>query len=133
MEARSIRDQVKTILPQASGPLKDSTQAFADRLKLVLDGPDKPTPGSKEPTLSRVNGAADTLYGAVDSADAAPTAVQATAASAAEQDASVILKRWDEMKASELAALNAQLRDAHLPELKLEVHGDAGMGEGDEE
>jgi hypothetical protein len=37
------------------------------------------------------------------------------------------------MKASELAALNAQLRDAHLPELKLEVHSGAGVGEGDEE
>jgi hypothetical protein len=90
-------------------------------------------PGSKEPTLSRINGAADTLYTLVDQADAAPTAVQATAATEAEQDASVALKQWEEMKASDVPALNAQLRDAHLPELKLEVHSGAGMGEGDEE
>jgi photosystem II stability/assembly factor-like uncharacterized protein len=133
VEARSIREQIKAILPQASGPLKDSIQAFADKLKLVMDGPEKPVPGSKEPTLSRVNGAADTLYTLVDQADAAPTAVQTTAATEAEQDASVALKQWEEMKASDVSALNAQLRDAHLPELKLEVHSNPGMGEGDED
>jgi len=52
---------------------------------------------------------------------------------AAEHDASVVLKQWDEMKVSDLPAINAQLRSAHLPELKLEVHSDPGMGEGDEE
>jgi hypothetical protein len=133
VEARSIREQIKAILPQTSGPIKDSIQAFADKLKLVLDGPEKPVPGSKEPTLSRVNGAADTLYTLVDQADAAPTAVQATATTQAEQDASVALKQWEEMKASDVSALNAQLRDAHLPELKLEVHSNPGMGEGDED
>jgi photosystem II stability/assembly factor-like uncharacterized protein len=133
LEARGIREQIKAILPQANGPVKDSIQTFADRLKLVLDGPDKPVPGSKEPSLSRVNGVVETVYGAVDSADAAPTAAQANAAIAAQQDASVVLKRWEEMKASDMAALNAQLRDAHLPELKVDAHSDAGAREGDEE
>jgi hypothetical protein len=43
------------------------------------------------------------------------------------------MKYREEMKASDVSALNAQLRDAHLPELKLEVHSDPGMGEGDED
>jgi len=133
VEARSIRDQIKAILPQASGTIRDSIQTFADKLKLVLDGPEKPAPGSQVPTLSRINGAANTLYTEVDSADAAPTTAQSAATAAAENDASVVMKEWEEMKASDLAALNAQLRDAHLPELKLEAHSDAGVGEGDEE
>jgi photosystem II stability/assembly factor-like uncharacterized protein len=133
VEARSIRDQIKAILPQASGSTKDSIQTFADKLKVVLDGPEKPVPGSQVPTLSRVNGAADTLYGEVDSADAAPTTAQAAAAAGVEHDAAVVLEQWEKLKASDLAALNAQLRDAQLPELKVEVHGDAGGGEGDEE
>jgi hypothetical protein len=43
------------------------------------------------------------------------------------------MKEWEKLKTSDLATLNAQLRDAHLPELKVEVHSDAGGGEGDEE
>ncbi len=133
VEARSIRDQIKAILPQASGTIRDSIQTFADKLKLVLDGPEKPAAGSQVPTLSRINGAANTLYTEVDSADAAPTTAQSAATAAAENDASVVMKEWEEMKASDLAALNAQMRDAHLPELNLEAHSDAGVGEGDEE
>jgi photosystem II stability/assembly factor-like uncharacterized protein len=132
-EARSIREQLKTILSQADGPAKDSIQTFADKVKMIVDGTDKAVPGSKEPTLSRVNGAADTLYGQVDSADAAPTTAQTLAATTAEQDGAVVTKEWDEMKASELPVLNALLRDAHLPELKLESHSDSGMGDGDKE
>jgi len=133
VEARSIRDQIKTILPQVNGTVKDSIQTFAEKLRVVLDGPEKPVPGAQAATLSRVNGAADTLYGQVDSADAAPTTAQATAAGSADHDASIVMKEWEKLKTSDLATLNAQLRDAHLPELKVEVHGDAGGGEGDEE
>ena len=69
----SVREQIKTILTQASGSIKDSLQQFDNKLKLVLDGPGKPASGKKEPTLSSVNGAASTLYAEVDRADAAPT------------------------------------------------------------
>jgi photosystem II stability/assembly factor-like uncharacterized protein len=133
LEARSLRDQIKAVLPQASGPTKDSIQSFADKLKALSDGPDKPVPGSQVPTLSRLNGAAGTLYAEVDSADAAPTSAQTTAAAAGENDAAIVMKQWEEMKTSDLTALNAQLRNAHLPELKPEVHTDMGAGEGDEE
>jgi photosystem II stability/assembly factor-like uncharacterized protein len=133
LEARSIRDQIKTITPQASGSTKDSVQTLDAKLKALLDGPDKPAPGSQIPTLSRVNGAAQSLYAEVDGADAAPTTAQTAAAATAESDASALMKQWEQVKTSDLAALNAQLRDAHLPELKLEVHSDPGMGDGDEE
>jgi hypothetical protein len=133
LEARSIREQIKTITAQASGSTKASMEAFDAKLKSLQDGPDKPAPGSQIPTLSRVNGTAQTLYAEVGSADAAPTTAQTAAAVAAENDASTLMKQWEQLKTSDLAALNAQLRDAHLPELKLEVHGDPGMGDGDEE
>jgi photosystem II stability/assembly factor-like uncharacterized protein len=135
VEARSVREQLKTIASQASGSTKDALQAFDERLKALLGVPGRQGPelGSQLPTLSRVNGAADTLYTEVDGADAAPTTAQAAAATAAEHDAAVVMKQWEEMKASDLAALNVQLRGTHLPELKLEAHSDAGAGEGDEE
>ena len=132
-EARSIRDQIKTILLQASGSTKGPIQAFADKLKLVLDGPDKRVPGSQEPTLSRVNGTAGALYAEVDSVDAVPTTAQAGGTSSTESDASPLMKQWEQMKTADLPALNAQLRSAHLPELKLEEHSNPGAGEGDED
>ena len=132
-QARSIREQIKTILPQASGAAKDSIQGFADKLKVVLDGPDKPAPGSQIPTLSRVNGTASALYAEVDSADATPTVAQSEATGAAEHDSSTVMPQWESLKGADLAALNAQLRDAHLPEIKLEVNSDMGAGEGDED
>src|SRR5579863_5687518 len=132
-QARSIREQIKTILPQASGAAKDSIQGFADKLKVVLDGPDKPAPGSQIPTLSRVNGTASALYAEVDSADATPTVAQSEATGAAEHDSSTVMPQWESLKGADLAALNAQLRDAHLPEIKLEVNSDMGTGEGDED
>ncbi|MGB7586000.1 MAG: glycoside hydrolase [Terriglobales bacterium] len=132
-EARSIREQIKSIIPQASSPIRDSLQAFGAKLKTLLEGPEKPAPGSQAPTLSRVNGEADGLYTEVDRADAAPTAAQAAAATAAEQDASALMKEWEEMKTADLAALNTQLRIANLPELKVELHSDPEMGGEDEE
>jgi len=134
-EARSVRKQLKTISSQVSGSTKDSLVALDTKLKALLGTPQRQEaePGSQVITLSRVNGVAAILYTEVDQADAAPTTAQATAAATAENDASVVMKQWEEMKASDLAALNAQLRGAHLPELKLELHSDPGAGEGDEE
>ena len=132
-QARSIRGQIKTILPQANGATKDALQGFDARLKGLLDGPEKPAAGSKEPTLSSVNGAANTLYAEVDRADAAPTAAQTVAAAAAEHDASVINKQWLEISRAGLAAINAQLRDAHLPVINPEMQSDTGVGQGDED
>lgn len=133
-ETRSIREQIKAIVPQASGSTKDLIQTFADKVKAVADGPDKPAAsGPKEPALGRVNGTANTLYTEVDRADAAPTTAQAAATAAAENDAAVVLKAWEELKTSGLATLNSQLRSAHLPELTLQVHSDPGPGEGDED
>jgi photosystem II stability/assembly factor-like uncharacterized protein len=133
IEARSIRDQIKIILPQANGSAKDALQAFDAKLKALLGTPGGQGPEAQVPTLTSVNGAANTLYPAVDQADAAPTAAQAAATAAAEHDASVVMKQWETMKASDLAALNVQLRSANLPGLKLEAHSDAGAGAGDED
>ena len=129
----SVREQIKTILTQASGSIKDSLQQFDNKLKLALDGPGKPASGKKEPTLSSVNGAASTLYAEVDRADAAPTTAQSAATTAAERDASIVMRQWVEMKASDLPALNTQLRGAQLPEINPEKHIDTGVGQGDED
>ncbi len=132
-EARSIREQIKTIAAHASGSTKDSLQTFAAKLNVVVGGPERPGSSSQVPTISRVDGAANTLYAEVERADAAPTAAQTAATADAEHDASIVITQWEEMKASGLPALNTQLRNANLPELKLETPIDTAAGQGDVE
>jgi photosystem II stability/assembly factor-like uncharacterized protein len=133
VEARSVRDQIKSVSAQASGSTKDSIQTFADKLDHILGGAAGAGTGAQTPTLTRVNGAANTLYADVGRADAAPTTAQAAAAATADHDASIVMKVWEEMKATDVPALNVQLREAHLLELKLEAPSEPGAGEGDEE
>jgi hypothetical protein len=71
-------------------------------------------------TLSRVNDQVAGLYGPVRQADAEPTTAQSEAAKAIEHDASDVMKRWDAVKTADLPALNRALRDANLPEIKIE-------------
>ncbi|MGD0181890.1 MAG: hypothetical protein ABSC15_18925, partial [Terriglobales bacterium] len=94
----------------------------------ILHGPTPPVPGSSEPTLTRENAAIGMLYGSVGQADATPTAAQMSAAADAERDLSALLKRWEDLKQTDLPAVNRQLKSAKLPEIGLESK--APMDEG---
>ena len=56
-----------------------------------------------------------------------------TAAAKAEQELAPLLKRWQEIASSDVAALNSKLRDAKLPELKLEPKPEENVGGSNEE
>ncbi|MGB2605360.1 MAG: hypothetical protein WBC78_17310, partial [Candidatus Sulfotelmatobacter sp.] len=60
------------------------------------------------------------LYGQVWQADAEPTTSQSDAVAAIDRDVSYAMNRWNELKTSDLAALNRTLREANLPEVKIE-------------
>jgi photosystem II stability/assembly factor-like uncharacterized protein len=122
MQAGSIREPLQKLSQQATGAAKDSVQAFQNKLTAVLGAPSgffaAPSAGV---TLARVNGQVTLLYGQVWQADAEPTAAQSEAVTATEHDASDMMKRWDALKTADLPALNRALRDANLPEVKIEL------------
>jgi photosystem II stability/assembly factor-like uncharacterized protein len=120
-QARTIREQLQKLAGQASGPVGGSIKAFEKKVTAVLGMPGGPFgPVSPEITLTRVNGEAAALYGEVDRADATPTASQVTAMAGTERELPGVMKRWDELKTSDLPALNRTLRDANLPEIRPE-------------
>ena len=135
--AQSLREQLKKLSPQGGGAPKGPLQDLDSKLSLLLDGPKEPNAAPagkpKEPTLSGVNGNVSTLYGMAGMADAPPTAALTTATGAAERDLAPLLKRWDAIKNSDVPALNQQLRDAKLPELKLEADPNAEESAANEE
>jgi hypothetical protein len=121
MQAGSIREPLQKLTERATGPAKDSVQAFQDKLTAVLGAPAGFfAPPSAEATLARANGQVTVLYGQVWQADAEPTAAQSEAVTAAEHDAVDVMKRWDTLKTADLSALNTTLRDAKLPEVQIE-------------
>ena len=79
-----------------------------------------------------VNGDVFSLYGAASGndsvakdSDAAPTAALVAAASKVESEVALILKAWDQIKTTDIPAVNRQLKSANLPELRPEVNPDA--------
>jgi hypothetical protein len=120
-EAHSVLDQLHKLENQPKGRLAESIKALDQKAKAILEG-SKPTVAgvAQEPTLSNTSAAVGTLYGAIGQADAAPTAAQITAVANSERDLSAVMKRWEEIKKSDLPALNGQLKKANLPEIRAE-------------
>jgi hypothetical protein len=67
----------------------------------------------------------------VGQADASPTAAQINAVADTERDLSAVMKRWEEIKKSDLPALNRQIRSANLPEINLESNAQTGEAQTD--
>ncbi len=121
LQAGSIREPLEKLSQQTSGPVRDSVQAFQNKLTAVLGAPAGfNAPPASELTLSQVNGQVATLYGQVWQVDAEPTASQSEAAAAIEQEISDVMKRWDALRTTDLPALNRALGGANLPGVKIE-------------
>ena len=124
-QAHSLLDQLRKLGPQANGKLAESVKALDQKVGAILRGR-TPAGSSPKPTLAAVNSTIDALYGSVGQADAAPTAAQISAVTEAEHDLSAVMKRWKEVKKSDLQALNRELKSANLSEINLQpnVPGD---------
>jgi photosystem II stability/assembly factor-like uncharacterized protein len=135
--AQSLREQIKKLSPQGEGAPKGPLQDLDSKLALLLDGLKEPNAAPagkpKEPTLSGVNGDVGTLYGLAGMADAPPTFALTTAAGKAERDLAPLMKRWEAIKTSDVPGLNQRLRDAKLPELRLEPERGAEESAANEE
>jgi photosystem II stability/assembly factor-like uncharacterized protein len=118
-QARSVVDQLHKLGNQ-SGAMAESIKALDQKVGTILRGSTPAVPGTSEPTLTRASAAVDALYTSVGQADAAPTTAQINAAVDTERDLSALRKRWEEIKNSDLPALNRQLKSANLPEIHLE-------------
>jgi hypothetical protein len=138
MQARSIHEQVGRIAEAAKGSLQDSVKSLDEKVSAVLNGP-KDSSGSasssseSEPALGATNTTLIALYKEVEKADAAPTFAAVEAFTKTEGDLATTLKRWERLKATDIPALNRQLRMAGLPELRLDLPPQQEAGGEDEE
>jgi len=121
MQSGSVREALQKLTQQAGAPTLDSLKAFQNKLAEVA-GSQNGFAGSAADavTLARTNGQVAVLYGQAWQADAEPTASQSEAMASIERDASDVMKRWNDLKTTDLPALNRKLREANLPEVQIE-------------
>jgi photosystem II stability/assembly factor-like uncharacterized protein len=121
IQAHSVQDQLHKLASQASGSVADAISALDKKITALTGaGGGFFAPPSPNPTLARTNGAVSALYGALDRGDYAPTAAQAAAGKEAVASFEPLHKKWQDVKATDIPALNKQLQAANLPEIRLE-------------
>jgi photosystem II stability/assembly factor-like uncharacterized protein len=132
IQARSLRKQAQDLEPKATGATAEALKSFDQKVGAVLQGPAQPN-ADATPTLSKVNGAASTLYADATRADAAPTKALRDATATAEQDAAMVLKSFETIKTTDLPALNQSLRSAGLTEIHKAADSQSGDDDADVE
>ncbi len=134
LQGGSIREQLDKLSGQDNAGAKEAIEAFGKKLNAVVGAQAGFfAPPSADVTLRRVNGSAGTLYQQVWGADAEPTTPQMQALAKTERESGDVLKRWEELKGTELAALNKVLHESKVPEIQVESEVHSQEPESDEE
>ena len=121
-QVRSAAGQIEKIIPQATGTVAETLKALDKKIQTLLTASEEfPAPGATQISIKRVNDQVSALYNGIDSADAAPTLAQAAAISQIRHDFSGAMARWSALKTADIAALNALLGGANLPEIRLDM------------
>ncbi len=127
-EAQALREQIARAKAQATGTSAAALDAFDKRVEAAAGGASAGPAGgrggggggfgaSAGGASDTLNGASQALSGVMNSlqgADEQPTALQATTIETALRNARAAMARWNALKSTELAALNAQLKPAGI-------------------
>ncbi len=125
-ELRGLRAQLKQVGEQAgSGAAADAIHAM-DKKAAALEGSAGRFGGmrggdSEAETLNSVNGGLSSMLALLQEADVAPTTQAVAAVREREQQFARVMQRWNSMKSQDLTSLNAQLKQANLPAVKVEA------------
>jgi hypothetical protein len=121
-QATNLRKQLKDLQKQAQGEPLAAIKALDQKLESVAGGgaPRRPGAGNQPPNLGLLRARYLALLGALQEADVAPTTQDSAAASELEKQLPPLMQSWQQIKSRDIPALNQQLKNANLPELKME-------------
>jgi photosystem II stability/assembly factor-like uncharacterized protein len=121
-EAGALRKQLKDLQPKATGEALAAVKALDQKLQALAGGATRrPGPGTEPPTLGGLKTKFLTLFGVFQEADVAPSTQAAAAVADLQNQLPPLMQQWNALKAKDIPALNKQLKDANLQELKLET------------
>ena len=120
-QAGDLRKQIKELQKQAQGNVLTAVNALDKKLDDVAGGgaPRRPGAGNQPPNLGLMRARYLALLGALQEADVAPTTQASAAVDELAKQLTPLMQSWQQIKSKELPALNQQLKNANLPELKL--------------
>jgi hypothetical protein len=109
-EIRSLRSQIKALIPQATGAVLTALQDL-DQRALALEG----SPGNnKQPDFTSLHHQAAGVFGILQESDTAPTTQALAAAKTVQANRDALQPRWTDMKNKDVPALNILLKKAGL-------------------
>jgi photosystem II stability/assembly factor-like uncharacterized protein len=122
LQARSVREQLLKLAGSSNETLRGSIKSLDEDISRVLDVPkDSSASASPAPSLAGTNKNLIALYKELEKADAEPTVAQSEAFTRTSGELSAALKRWNELKNTQLVALNRQLSASGMPEVRLDL------------
>lgn len=128
--ARALQSDLAKLNGQASGAVAEAISALDKKIIAVAGavpagrggrgggggGGGRGGAAADQPeNLTRLDGEYNTIYGLIDSADAAPTAPQKIALTHLDAERAKLLAAWSQIKSTDVPALNQQLKSAGLP------------------
>lgn len=122
-QATELRKQLAGLKKQAQGETLAEVNALDDKLNNVAGSAQRFFGGGQAgPSLASTGMRLLILMNVFQEADVAPTSQATAAVPDAVKEVSPLMQTWDALKAHDIPALNAKLRAASLPELKLETN-----------
>jgi photosystem II stability/assembly factor-like uncharacterized protein len=115
LESKSLRAQLKELIPKGSGALSDQMRLLDTHIAALMESSDKSEPPRRG--LESLNGDASALYGPINGVDAAPTVAQMEAVEHVSADWHALEQTWKQLHDVEVPALNRALTKARLPRL----------------
>jgi photosystem II stability/assembly factor-like uncharacterized protein len=139
-QANDARKQLKEIRKKLSeGTLAAAVDQMDQKIQAVVGGaPRRPGAGTEPPTLGMMRTRYLALLTVFQEADVAPSTQATAGAGELGKQLPPIMAQWEALKSKDIPALNAQLKQSNLPEVKLEAgvlsaHGTATSRDKDEE
>ncbi|HEU4869935.1 MAG TPA: hypothetical protein VFT08_03730, partial [Pyrinomonadaceae bacterium] len=120
---KKLRAQIRTAIENVGrGPLAESLANLDKKLAAIAgegrgDGPGGGTIDVREPNLTRLNGGFSTLLEHLQSADLAPTQPMIEASFELQKVLAKLLADWENLKDTDIKAINAQLPRPNQPQL----------------
>jgi hypothetical protein len=123
-EITVLRNQMEA----GKSPASDGSKVALEEKLNIIAGRERGGGGGRRggpagpPNLGSVRTQLARIEHSIQNADAAPTAAQIEAYEITAKPLADLLAQWDSVKKTDLKAMNAQLRDKHLPLLTLDTH-----------
>ncbi len=120
----AVRKQLADLQKQAKGDVLVAVNTLDQKLQTLAGAQARrPGPGNEPPSLGGMRTRLLTLFGVLQEVDDTPTAQATSAVAELEQALPPVMQQWQTVKSQDVPALNAQLKSANLPEIKLDANG----------